>query len=147
MAEIDASGLTDAVGGLSKRAARDVANRWFSRSQEILQEEGDAAGYNHSSVLQSGQPPQFDGESWRFGYGHTASVFFEFGTEPHTITPNQADMLVFEWEDAPAEVREMFSDTFPTVFFREVEVDGIDELRYVRDGRAQTVREVRNEGI
>jgi len=135
MAEIDTSELNEALGELTKDEARDIANRWFSRSQEILFQGGDEAGYEVQNVAQSGVPPQFDGEVWRFGYRHIAAPFFEFGTDAHTITPTNAEFLRFEWPDAPQEIRERFSETFPVVFFREVEVEGIESLRYVRDSR------------
>jgi hypothetical protein len=142
MGSIDAKPLNDALQEAAKESARDVANRWFSGSQETLRERGDEADYDYFPVLQGGRPPEWVGRGWQFSYPHQASEYFEFGTEAHTITPTQADMLVFEWEDAPPEVREMFSDTFPTVFFKQVEVDGIDELRFVRDSRDEVAREV-----
>ena len=135
MTEIDASELNDALGELTKEQARDIANRWFSRSQEMLFQGGDEAGYEIQSVAQSGAPPQWDGDAWRFGYTHIASEYFEFGTDAHTITPTNAEYLRFEWEDAPQEIRERFSETFPVVFFKEVDVEGIDALRFVRDSR------------
>jgi len=135
MAEIDTSELNEALGELTKEQARDIANRWFSRSQEMLQTNGDEAGYDYSPILQSGQPPRWTGEAWQFGYSHIAASYFEFGTDAHTITPTNADYLRFEWPDAPQEIRERFSETFPVVFFKEVEVEGIESLRYVRDSR------------
>lgn len=46
----------------------------------------------------------------------------EFGvtTKAHPISARFKKVLSFEWPEAPAEVRAMFSKTFPRVFFRQV---------------------------
>ena len=143
MTDIDSGPLQDALEDLSREQAREVANLWFSESQQKLRERGDEAGYEYFPILQGAQPPQWTGEAWRFVYPHEASQYMEFGTEAHEIRAKNADMLAFEWEDAPQEVREMFEDTFPTVFFKSVEVEGVDELRYLRDSRDSVAAEVR----
>lgn len=141
MTEIDAGPLFDALEATGRDGARDISNRWFSNSQEKLRKRGDEAGYEYFPILQAAQPPQWTGEAMRFVYPHEGGEYMEFGTEAHTITAKNADMLAFEWEDAPPEVREMFEDTFPTVFFKTVEVEGVDELRYIRDSRAEIAAE------
>lgn len=132
--------FADAVQGLSEEVAREAANRWFSASQDILLDEGDTRDYEVFPVVQSGQPPQRDDDGYRFGYGHVASPFFEHGTEPHEIEAKRAEYLAFEWPDAPQEVREMFEETFPTVFFKSVEHPGTPALNYMRRARSQAAR-------
>lgn len=129
-------GVADITAGfeaMSRAEAEEASNRWFSASQEELYDAGDDADYQVFSVAQTGQPPQFDPAlgGYVFAYPHPAAWFFEVGTEPHTVEADEADTLAFEWPDAPPDVREMFADTFPTVFFPRVEVDGIDRLDYV----------------
>lgn len=135
--EVDTEQLEIAFDDLSDDAAKELANRWFSASQEKLYAGGDQHDYDVYPVAQSGVPPQKDGDAWKFGYLHPATVYFEFGTPDHEVEAQEAEMLAFEWPDAPQEVREMFSDTFPTVFFESVEVSGINALRFVQNGRTQ----------
>jgi hypothetical protein len=71
----------------------------------------------------------------RWGWQHDAASFFNFGVSPHTVDGDP--LLSFIWEDAPAGVREMFSDTErvdgdPRVFFRSVDHPGIAESRFVQ---------------
>lgn len=73
----------------------------------------------------------------RWRWTHPAAEFFEYGTVGHEV--NGDPILSFIWEDAPAEVRAMFPHTErkggdPRVFFRSVEVAGIEETRYAREG-------------
>jgi hypothetical protein len=142
MAEIEASELSEGLEAASREKARDLANKWFSRSQEMLQKRGDDVEYEYFPILQGARPPQWTGEAWQFSYPHEASKYMEYGTEAHEIEAKEADMLAFEWPDAPPEVREMFEDTFPTVFFKSVEVEGVRELRYIRDSRTEVAAEV-----
>lgn len=142
MAEVifEDGNINAALYPASKEAGRDLANKWFEESQRILADA--AAETNLDPIMKSGQPPAWDRgrEAWIFGYSHAASIYPEFGTEPHTITPTNADVLAFEWPEAPADIREMFEETFPTVFFREVEHPGTEEIRYVRGGRERARR-------
>jgi hypothetical protein len=70
----------------------------------------------------------------RVAWTHEAAKYFQFGVSPHTIDGNP--ILSFIWEDAPREIREMFSHTErvdgdPRVFFQSVDHPGIPESRYV----------------
>lgn len=134
--------LRDEFENISREEALEAANRWFSKSQDLLYEGGDDYDYEVFPVAQSGAPPEFDDsvQGYAFAYPHPAAWYFEVGTEPHTIEATNAEMLAFEWPDAPAEVREMFEDTFPTVFFKEVEVSGIERIGYVERARADAER-------
>lgn len=139
---IDASTLSVEFDNIADEEAQEAASRWFSASQDRLYSEGDDADYEVFSVAQTATPPQKDRSTggYRFTYPHPAAWFFEVGTEPHTVEADEAETLAFEWPDAPPEVQEMFADTFPTVFFPRVEVDGIDRLDYVGDSRIEAER-------
>jgi len=91
------------------------------------------AGYDADSILAELIPPEVSIEGDRvvvaWILNHEAAGFLEFGTSDHTV---QGDPLVFDWPDAPPEVQAMFSETFPTVFFHEVEVSGVQETKHTR---------------
>lgn len=127
---------------IAREEALEAANRWYSKAVDLLYEGGDDYDYEVFPVAQSSTPPEFDDsvQGYAFAFPHPAAWYFEKGTEPHTIEPTNADALVFEWPDAPPEIREMYEDTFPTVFFPRVEVDGIERLDYVERGRAAAER-------
>lgn len=148
MAEIDIGALLDGFEDLARDEAREAANRAFSRSQEELFEAGDAEDYDVFPVAQSGQPPQWDRsrQGFVFSYPHEAAIFFEVGTEPHEIEAVRAEMLQFEWPDAPAEVRDMFEATFPTVFFSSVDHPGTPALGYVQAGMDDATRYLEGRG-
>lgn len=139
---IDTSELKAEYENLSREQAREAAGRWFSSSQEELLAGGDDHGYDVFSVAQAASPPEWDAseDGFVFSYFHPAALFFEDGTEPHEITPSAADALVFEWPDAPPEIREMFADTFPTVFLPKVNVEGIEAIDYFEKGRQEALR-------
>lgn len=138
--EIDASALADGFEDMSRDVAMEAANRWFSWSQELFLEGGDEEGYDIFPVVQAARPPEWIDDAARFVYPHEATVFFEKGTTAHEVEANQAETLAFEWEDAPPEVRDMFEETFPTVFFPTVSVDGIERIGGIERSRQRTVR-------
>lgn len=63
-----------------------------------------------------------DGWVWGTDAGHARPI--EFGAGPHLIQAQNQEYLEFEWPDAPSEVQEQFSETFPTVRFEEVSHPG-----------------------
>lgn len=132
--ELDTSELEAEFVALSRDEAREAAGRWFSTSQEVLYGGGDEHGYDVASVAQAARPPQWDESEggYVFQYPHEASQYFEDGTVPHEVEGNP--VLVFEWENAPQEVQDMFDETFPTVFLPKVNVDGIEALDYFKEG-------------
>lgn len=68
-----------------------------------------------------------------WGWTHEAAQYFEFGTSEHTIQGQP--VLAFVWEDAPQGVVDQFGgEEPPQVFFSEVTVEGVDELRFTRRG-------------
>ncbi|MFB6189336.1 MAG: hypothetical protein ABEI57_05585 [Halapricum sp.] len=137
MAEWDLSDLEAGLETMAHDAARDAASAWFSRSQELLYDAGDDHDYEVYPIAQAAQPPEWDDAAggYVFVYPHAASIFFEEGTDEHEIEAQQADYLAFEWPDAPDEIQEQFAATFPTVFFKKVEVDGLPAIRYVANSR------------
>jgi len=138
----DTGALVAAFEDIADEEAREAAGRWFSASQDRLYSEGDDEEYEVFSVAQTATPPQKDSDpgGYEFTYPHPAAWFFEVGTEPHTVEADEAETLAFEWPDAPPAVREMFADTFPTVFFPRVEVDGVTRLDYVGGTRGAAER-------
>lgn len=139
---VEGNTFVEAFEDIADEEAKEAAGRWFSASQERLYSEGGDEDYQISSVAQTATPPQRDKTTggWRFTYPHPAAEYFEWGTEPHVVEADEADVLAFEWPDAPAEVREMFEDTFPTVFFPRVEVDGVERLDFVGGTRQKAER-------
>jgi hypothetical protein len=129
----DTTTLEVAAEEISRDQAMEAANRVFSWSQDNLYAAGDDRGYDVESVAQMAQPPQWvESEGGAVvEYPHPASNFFEDGTQTHEIVAD-GETLAFEWPDAPREVQEMFEETFPTVFFESVEVEGIEPLGFLR---------------
>lgn len=144
---VDASALADELsdGETLRDATRDFARLWFEEMQDKLLARGEQVDYEVHSVVQSGVPVHWDSDrgAWVTGFEHVAAEFLEEGTDEHTITPKDPDgWLAFEWPDAPQEVREQFSDTFPLVFFKEVDHPGTPALKYARDSRDVVAREM-----
>lgn len=137
--EVDTAPLEHEFRNLSKRQAENIADVWFGESQEILADADSQADSNLHPIMQSGYPPEWNGEAWVFGYSHLATVFHEYGADPHIIRARRAQFLAFEWPGAPQWVREAFSETFPTVFFKEVHHPGVPELRFLRGGRDKAI--------
>lgn len=133
--------------------SRDVARSWFDEAQDMLLNRGEsysefggkADQAEVQSIVQSGVPPTWTGNQWEFGFRHFAAPFFEFGTEPHVITPNPpTKMLKFPWPDMPSDMRENFKPMWddpnhfleePEVLLPKVEHPGTPELRFLRDSR------------
>lgn len=133
--DIDTSELEAEFEALGREEAMEAANRAFSSSQERLSKAGDSRSYEVFPVVESGTPAFWDDTEnvARFEYSHPASYYFEVGTQTHEIVADDG-MLAFEWPDAPQEVQDMFEETFPTVFFKSVEVEGIDRIDFVKQG-------------
>lgn len=78
---------------------------------------------------------------------------FEFGVDPHVIEAKDADMLAFPWPEMEGEefgntgqnFEEVFSETWPVVFFPKVnwgsETGGIPKARAIRN----MLREIQGE--
>jgi hypothetical protein len=166
MSDIQAEGgrdATDAVveelGKNSKKLAREAMDVWFAKSQDRIVEAAQhraTQGSTHqqqennlTDLLDEFQPPHWDENrgAWVFSVTHDAAVFHEFGAMPHEIEARQAQVLAFEWRDAPEEVQEMFESTFPTVFFQSVNHPGVPGIGYLRYGRDEARRRLEKSGF
>lgn len=140
MIEINQGQLVDAVDQTSHDLSRELADIWFGASQDTLAEaDSQHDSSNYHTIMQSAHPPTWRNDAWVFSYQHVAAVFAEWGTEPHEIEAATGEFLAFEWPDAPQEVREQFSETFPLVFLKKVRHPGTPEIGYVRAGREEAV--------
>jgi hypothetical protein len=133
--EVDTSEPEAGFEEMSREQAMEGANRAFSASQEHLYDGGDEQDYTVFPIAQSGTPPQWDDRVGGavFEYFHEAAYFLEVGTQTHEVVA-EGDVLAFPWPEAPPDVRDMFEETFPTVFFPKTEPSGIDAIRFVDRG-------------
>lgn len=144
--EVDTSELEVAVVEFGRDRAMEAARRANSASQEILLSEGDERDYEVFPIVQSAQPAEWDSsrEAAVFDYTHRAAQFLHDGTQTHPVVAD-GQTLAFEWPEMEGEeygdtgktFDEVFADSWPTVFFPAVEVDGLPALRYVDRGLAQ----------
>lgn len=120
----------------------------IERSHAKLRSVAGENDYDVDSVIETLEGPTVkrDGDqiTIQWGWTHEAAQFFERGTVDHTIQGNP--ILSFIWEDAPDGVAQMFPESFPRVFFREVEVDGIEQSRFARHGLEWLRRELEGDG-
>lgn len=131
--------------------AKLVADLWFQESTDWLTDAAQrrsALGKRHgrkgraqnnlSEIADKAVPPFWDSEreAWVFGFPHIGAVFQEFGAMPHEIRAKKAEMLAFEWPDAPQHIQEQFSHTEgDLVFFESINHPGIPAIGFVRYGR------------
>lgn len=127
---------------IAQKATEDFVTEWHSRAVELLYERGDQYEYEVASVAQSSMPPKWKKAegAWVFSFPHVAAAIFEFGAVEHEIEAKNAEYLAFEWPDAPPEIQEQFSDSFPTVFFKSVDHPGVEALHYVTDSWKEVFR-------
>lgn len=145
-----------------KELTRDAIDLWFQNSQDWLREAeknrselGKQKGVegreqnNLGQIAQKAVPPTWDEDKqrWSFSYPHEGAVFQEFGARPHEIRAKQAEVLAFEWPDAPEEVQEQFEHTEgDLVFFESIDHPGIPAIGFVRYGRDVAKRELESAG-
>jgi hypothetical protein len=119
-------------------------------SHKVLRRYGDANDYDVEGVIDSLQEPVVERESnritARWGWDAEESLYFALGVDPHRIEGDP--VLRFVWEDAPADIREQFSDTErvdgdPVVYLGSVDHPGIPRSDFVRAGLRQLERKVR----
>jgi hypothetical protein len=141
--DIDTQQLESALQDLSRDEAEELARRWYSASQEILFQYGDELEWDVKDVARLAFPPKWDDSAgaFVFTYNHEAARYLNDGTAPHEIEPKQGDSLVFEWEDAPPEVQDMFEETFPTVFLPKVDHPGTPAIRFIERGEQKAVQQ------
>mgnify|MGYP006282830555 CR=1 FL=1 len=108
----------------------------IAQSHERLRSFSDQ--YDVEPIIDSLQEPIVERRGDRvvatWGWEHPAAPFFEFGTSDHTIDGDP--VLSFVWADPPDWVRDEFEREGDgwRVFFASVEVDGIEQTRFVRAG-------------
>lgn len=146
--DIDRDEIFEGFEELAKEESMRLAREWHSTADQLLIDRGDNLGFEVFPIVQGSVPPQWDDERGAvvFKYPHESAIYMEMGADPHTIRAKNADYLAFEWEEMEGvefgntgmTFDEVFSDTFPTVFFKEVEHPGIPALRFVRDGWRRT---------
>jgi len=145
MSELDSNfedQVRDATLDATLRTARETwVPEMVEQSHQRLRQYGGANDYDVEPIIASLNLPRVTREEGRivarWGWSHEAAPFFDAGVSPHTIEGDP--ILSFVWEDAPAGVREMFSETErvngdPRVFFRSVEHPGIPASHFVRRG-------------
>lgn len=169
--EVPVDALAEAGEEEARELLEEAIRRWFSASQRHLNEavsqradldssrdqRGSLEGRRSNgmyAILQSGMLLGRDADGdLAFGYTHPAAEYHEFGTEPHTIRPDDGDVLAFKWPDAPDGVVDMFtaegedrSDWDGWVYFPKVEHPGNPAIGFVTKGRNAAVDFLREGG-
>lgn len=155
--------ITGLVEGNKQELTRDAMMFWFEKSQKHLAEAaeqrqklGSAKGQTGreetslSKIQQGAVPPQWDQdrEEWAFSYPHRGAIFNEFGARSHEVRAKKAEVLAFEWPDAPEKVQEQFDHTEgDLVYFESVNHPGLPGIGFVRRGRDLTAERLENRGI
>jgi hypothetical protein len=120
MAKVTKQGSETINEFLEQKVGNEIKFEWrgnLTEDQRSLTQ--DIQVYNDGSVVQIGSKNKL-------------LEWLEFGTEQHEITPKNSPFLAFEWPDAPVEVQQMFSETFPLVFFKKVNHPGIKAYGHMR---------------
>jgi hypothetical protein len=110
--------LDEALAEVSDEAARAAAKQFRARAIENLRQAGSRLDYDVEPIAQSATPVTQSGDSYSFTFTHPASAVMEFGSEPHTITPNDDEVLTFQQGGE-------------TVYATEVEHPGTTALLFV----------------
>lgn len=152
--------IVEGVEDHAKKLTRDAMDIWFAASQDHLiaaaEERAGGSGSRTTQqkendltdMLDEFQPVEWDetAEAWVFVWAHRAAIFHEFGARSHEIEAKEAEVLAFEWPDAPQEIREKFEKTFPTVFFQSVEHPGVPAIAPIRRGRDEARSRLKQAG-
>jgi hypothetical protein len=156
------SAIVAGLAGADRELGRLAADLWFQESTDWLIEAAEnraqlgvdrgrqgRARNGLYAIAQSAQPPRWDvaRQAFVFSVPHEGAVFQEFGARPHEIRAREAEVLAFEWPDAPDRVREEFEDTDgDLVFFDSTDHPGIPAIGFVRYGRDRARRALQNAG-
>lgn len=147
--EVDLSGLEEQLDTHSENVALEAANYWYSWSYDrLINIDSEETDSNLFSIAESSIPPTNDSGDWVSHWSHLATVWAEYGTDPHEIRPIRAQVLAFPWEEMQGEPfgdtgmtwDEVYASTWPIVFLPKVNHPGTKEHRFIRDGRQETVR-------
>lgn len=133
----------EAIAEEGRRQTKQWAESWRRNAIERLEAFESSTGQDVSEIIAAVEEVEWDKSAgaWSFDVDHPGASFVEFGTEPHEIEASRAEALAFEWPDAPADVRKEFSETFPTVFFERVEVNGTPAVAFMRKGQTAAIRD------
>ena len=137
-----------------KQWGRIIATRWKKNAEEYLREVAERRSDNMGDNAESGlhriadefTDPEWDDSRnrWTFDVDHPAAYIHEVGAQEHEIRARRAQVLAFEWPNAPEEVKEKFSHTEgDLVFFKSVNHPGVPAIGYIAEGRSRTKREVK----
>lgn len=135
--------------------AREMGRRMKEIAEENWKRYAAVNGYDIDHIWRDSPPPEVErtAREVRIRNEWPFSAQFEFGVDPHVIEAKNADMLAFPWPemegvqfgDTDQTFDEVFAETWPIVFFPEVnwgsESGGISRARAVRD----MLREYRGE--
>lgn len=109
----------DALDNASDEIARAVAEEWREQAIETLRQVGGRVDYDVQPIIDSATPVTQTTDGYSFTFTHPASALFEFGSEPHTIEPDDPDgVLAFEADGE-------------TVFAKSVDHPGTDAILFV----------------
>lgn len=128
-AEEASDGIPDAVDEALFQSAHEMRTTAERLAPEG--EESESEKYGDRQKLKNSLEVFKTPNGWGYRTDAVHSRPIEFGAGPHYI-PKEPGYLEFEWPDAPQEVREAFSDTFPTVRFEQVRHPGNDRQPYFR---------------
>lgn len=129
--------LDDVEAKLFGRIDNIVFNA-LQTANDKLRDYGNRYGYDADPIAESGHVVETNRSGnrveVRVEWDHEAAWFFHAGTDAHMVEGNP--VLSFIWEDAPADIHDMFPDTEredgdPRVFFPEVHVEGIPASRFL----------------
>lgn len=147
--------IADALDDRKKMYGRIIATRWAENSEAYLRAEskrrssemdGDSGLYR---IADEFTDPDWDEgqQQWVFTVDHPAAVIHEVGAKEHEIRARKAQVLAFEWPDAPDHIKEMFSHTEgDLVFFKSVDHPGVPAVGYIAEGRDRVKEELERGG-
>lgn len=118
--------MTESLDELREQIGRQEAEKWREISIQALRESGARLGWDVDEVAESFTEVEKRGEGWGFTVESDYASIMEFGTSPHTIRPDTAEVLSFE---AGGE----------QVFAKEVEHPGTPALLFVQHGQNEII--------
>jgi len=121
-------GAADDIRAGVKRGLRAAARTGFERSQPLVP-------VDTGALKESGELIEPADGVFSFGYSADHAIPVEAGTEPHPITPDEADALVFKGDDGE------------TVFTTRVNHPGTDPQPFVRPGFEAMAQALRRRGL
>jgi hypothetical protein len=124
----DMAGTAEGVVDGVQQGLVEAGRAGFKRSQEEVP-------VDTGALKESGELKVFRDGPVTFRYTADYALLVERGTDPHEITPSDAEVLVFEGDDGE------------TVFTSMVEHPGTDPQPYAQPGFEAMARELRQRGL